>query len=83
VLSAVLRNRSVRDIIPDLIDPRRQPLVSGFFIDFPSIRGRWVDVSKTTSRPLQEAARRVVRENLRRYANGEPMLSVVDPERGY
>ena len=25
----------------------------------------------------------VVRENLRRYVNGEPMLSVVDPERGY
>lgn len=30
-----------------------------------------------------EAALRVVRENLRRYVNGEPMLSVVDPERGY
>lgn len=30
-----------------------------------------------------EAARKVVRENLRRYVNGEPMLSVVDPERGY
>jgi len=26
---------------------------------------------------------RVVRENLRRYVAGEPMLSVVDPERGY
>jgi phosphoglycerate dehydrogenase-like enzyme len=25
----------------------------------------------------------VVRENLRRYVSGEPMLSVVDPERGY
>lgn len=30
-----------------------------------------------------EAALRVVRENLRRYVNGEPMISVVDPERGY
>lgn len=30
-----------------------------------------------------EARWRVVRENLRRYANGEAMLSVVDPERGY
>ncbi len=30
-----------------------------------------------------EARWRVVRENLRRYAAGEPMLSVVDPERGY
>lgn len=30
-----------------------------------------------------EARRRLVRENLRRYANGEPMISVVDPERGY
>ncbi|MCS3904253.1 phosphoglycerate dehydrogenase-like enzyme [Methylohalomonas lacus] len=30
-----------------------------------------------------EARWRVVRENLRRYASGEPMLSVVDPERGY
>lgn len=30
-----------------------------------------------------EARWRVVRENLRRYVAGEPMLSVVDPERGY
>jgi len=30
-----------------------------------------------------EARWRVVRENLKRYAAGEPMLSVVDPERGY
>jgi phosphoglycerate dehydrogenase-like enzyme len=30
-----------------------------------------------------EARWRVVRENLRRYIAGEPMLSVVDPERGY
>lgn len=30
-----------------------------------------------------EARWRVVRENLRRYANGEAMLSVVDPQRGY
>ncbi len=30
-----------------------------------------------------EAHWRLVRENLRRYVAGEPMLSVVDPERGY
>lgn len=30
-----------------------------------------------------EARWRVVRENLRRYVAGEPMLSVVDPEKGY
>lgn len=30
-----------------------------------------------------EARWQVVRENLRRYAAGKPMLSVVDPERGY
>lgn len=30
-----------------------------------------------------EAHWRLVRENLRRYVVGEPMLSVVDPERGY
>lgn len=30
-----------------------------------------------------EARWQVVRENLKRYAAGEPMISVVDPERGY
>jgi phosphoglycerate dehydrogenase-like enzyme len=64
----------------DVVDPEPLPASSPLWhlpnvIITPHVSG---------STPLAESQRALLlRENLRRYVTGEPMLAVVDPERGY
>ncbi len=79
-LVAALKNGDIAGAGLDVTDP--EPLPS----DHPLWQAPNIIITPhvaTRSDLKGEARWQVVRENLRRYAAGEPMLSVVDPERGY
>lgn len=79
-LVAALENGTIAGAGLDVTDPEPLPA------DHPLWRLPNVVITPhvaTRSDLAGEARWRVVRENLRRYAAGEPMLSVVDPEKGY
>lgn len=79
-LIAALENETIDGAGLDVTDPEPLPA------DHPLWRAPNILITPhvaTRSDLPGEASWRLVYENLRRYAAGEPMLSVVDPERGY
>ena len=79
-LSAALHDQRIAGAALDVTDPEPLPSDSALW-RMPNVI---ITPHVSAYTPVADELRlAVVRENLRRYVAGEPMLSVVDVERGY